>query len=675
MSTITTLVTRPERDAIASRDELVRQAREDIAAFGSDLDFDAVEWNVTAHCPRPAGKAAQKAALLFATHDNGHEKRVEMRTPLPEPFGSVIKAIVRLKKDGNPKLTDAPLNKLIAASRSLALTLADRKFDPCRLVPQDFERACDIIVERGGEESTHYRLGQALEEISTSLARFHVTVFAFTWRNRFPRVANTARVGAHAEDTASKVPTDEVLDEIARLSHFVTDPSDRVLMAGVKLFHCAPWRVGEVNTISDDPWVEEQEHDENGPVFDENGNPSMRCGIRYWQEKTRIADIKWLATAMVPVARAAVDDLLQLTADARQLARWYEDHPGRAWLPGRDLGPDQTYTPTDVEQMFGLAERQGMQWLRSRKLALDKTTRPFTVRRQDLENALLAAWDELEYLTKDARRLERSRHLFLVHHNFHHSVRGTNQCMLCMTTDQHIADFLSGRGEEPNRVKSVFERFGSKTSDGQPMRVNTHAFRHWLNTLLQRGGVSQALVARWSGRKEIAQNGEYDHMSAMEIGEQARDLMVSGKVHGILADIHEQLPLVERKDFRENVFATAHVTEIGMCDADFIATPCPELGSCFNCDHCHVRKGDEAARARTQTVRDDTDWLLECATREAGEDTYGASNYVEAHRERLAGLDRILAIHDNPDIPDGTWVRPNAESLDHFAGGPLKGRA
>ena len=169
MTNVATLVTRRERDAVANRDELVRHAREDVAAFGPDLDFDAVAWNVTKHCPKPAGKAGQKATLYFATHENGHHKTANDREPLPEPFGSVVKAIVRLKKEGNPKLTAGPLNKLIAAARSLSLTLADRCYDPCRLLPADFDRACEIISERGGTGAGNYRLGQPLEEISLFL--------------------------------------------------------------------------------------------------------------------------------------------------------------------------------------------------------------------------------------------------------------------------------------------------------------------------------------------------------------------------------------------------------------------------------------------------------------------------------------------------------------------------
>lgn len=93
--------------------------------------------------------------------------------------------------------------------------------------------------------STHYRLGQQLDKIVGELNRRNILVFAFTWRNPFPRVTNDTRIGEKAAANRSKIVEEEILDELARLSHLVTEDSDRMRMAGVKLFHCAPWRVGE----------------------------------------------------------------------------------------------------------------------------------------------------------------------------------------------------------------------------------------------------------------------------------------------------------------------------------------------------------------------------------------------------------------------------------------------
>lgn len=361
MSQVEQLITRPVRTAAKNREMLVERARHDCAAFGVDLDFDRHDWNVTAYCPRPAGKAGQKAMLYFTTHENGSLKGIEGRTPLPEPFCSVLKALVRLKKDGNPKIVDLPLSRMIIAARYLIPLLKDRGYDPCRLIPHDFDEACNEIRARGGSPSTHYRIGQSLAEISRELNRYNITLFPFTWANTFRRVANDTRIGVKAEEAGRKIPEQQVLNELARISHLVTTESDRVLMAAVKLMHCAPWRVGEA--------------------------------------------------------------------------------------------------------------------------------------------ILLKKWKRLKHLENDRRGLKRSEHLFLVNEHLH-NYRGTNPCALDMTTDQHISDFLCGRGSTKGRVKSVFERFDSVDDNGNPLRINTHDFRHWLNTLVQQHGADQAIVAKWSGRTD-----------------------------------------------------------------------------------------------------------------------------------------------------------------------------
>jgi len=668
MTNVTDLVTRPQRSARQNRDELIRVARDECAAFGTKLEFDAVGWDISLHCPRPSGKAGRNVTLYFATHENGTKKGVDQRTALPEPFGSTIKAIVRLKKDGNPKIGEGPLGILVRASRFLSTTLENRGSDPCLLLPADFDAACGEIKERTTSAEARYRLGGALQEIATALSQHRVTQFAFDWRNAFNRPETTSRVGKTAEeDRKKKLPDEEVLNELSRLSHLVTDRSDQILMASVKLFHCAPWRIGEVNTLPADCWVEQEKLDKRGLTV-------MRYGIRYWPEKSVEPDIKWLPTVMVPVARAAIDTLLEHTQGARDLAAWYEAHPGRAWLPGADLGPGQTYTIEQVREMFGLSKRSAAYlWLKNRGVPIDRKSDPHTVTRGDLEVVLLDAWQKLDYLNDDRRNLRRSNHLFLTLAN-QHSYRGTNPCMLGFTTDQNISDFLSGRGDEKDgKVLSVFERFGSIGSDGQPMRVNSHAFRHWLNTLAQRSGVNDLLVARWSGRSEVSQNSVYDHVSGVELAEKARDLMANGQVMGALADVHDRLPPVEREGFRDTVFATAFVTEIGMCDADFMSAPCPEIGACATCEHCNIKKGDAAGRARSLKDLEDSRWLHDRAIEEEGEGAIGASNYIEAHRQRIESLEKIVAIHDDPTIPDGTWVRPNAASRDHFRGPQLRG--
>lgn len=670
-----TLNTRPFRSATANRELLVHQARHDCVALGSDLDFDRLDWDVTEFCPRPAGKAGQKAVLYFATHENGSSKGALNRTPLPEPLCSVIKALVRLKKEGNPKLVDLPLSRMIIAARYLAPLLQNRDYDPCRLVPEDFDNACRSIVERGGKPSTHYRLGQSLEEISRDLNNHKVTVYPFIWKNTFRRITNDVRIGKHADEARKRLPEVHVLDELARISHLVTSDSDRMLMAAVKLFHCAPWRMCEVNTLSSNCWVEVPVINEGVPVLGDDGSPKVRYGIRYWPEKSTEPDIKWIPDIMVPVAREAVETLIEISKPARELARWYENNIGRAWLPGEDTGPDQAFLLRDLVDIFGFSSKPAIRThLKSNNIKIYGGSGFAYAKRSDLELLLLEKWRKLDYLVRDRRKMKRSDHIFLVYEHLH-NYRGTNPCAVIMTTDQHISDFLSGRTSRKGKVQSVFERFDARDDNGQPLKVNSHMFRHWLNTLVQQHGADQAIVAKWSGRTDIKQNAEYDHVSGIQLAEVGRDLMANGQVFGALANMHDALDPVDRETFRETVFATAHVTDLGICDHDYHSAPCPELSfdGCSVCEHLNVEKGNQPARERAERTRVDVQWLLDRAKADLEDGCDEASNFVDAHTMMLEGLDRILAIHDDPTIPEGSWVRANKESPKQFGGNPLKG--
>lgn len=667
------LVTRPERNAIERMAAFVAHARDECAAFGTDLDWDRPDWDVTHHCPRPVAKAAQKGVLYFTTHSNGAAKSVDGRVPMAEPFASFIKAIVRRTQENRPQ-GDGPLSRIINAARDLHDLLADRGHDPVRLTHADFATAAVAAAGRCSP-STAYRLGCALQTIAETIDRHQLSAARISWCNPLKRQNNAlSRVSKHAQDAReSKLPSTEVLDELARLSHLVTEPSEVVRMSVIKLLHCAPWRIGEVLALHTDCEVEEQKIDENGPVIDRDGQPVMRYGLRYWKEKSADSDIKWIPTVMVDVARKAVADIRRHTQAARELARWLENHPGRARLPGPDHGPSQIYTKSEVAEMFGMGpcHKSGRQWLLAR--SIDATGRNPRVTRADLEAALLL---EMATGTDDRRGMKLSDHLLLVHLNFYHGAKATNPCLLMLTRDQHIADFLSGRGSARGRTLSVFEKFDSPAAaDGTPMTMNSHQFRHWLNTLAQAGGLDQALVARWSGRDDIQQNSEYDHLTGLEIAERFRGMMEEGKIQGALADVHSRKEPAERESFRNAVLATAHVTDIGLCDLDWISSTCPEFQACETCEFCVVEKGDEGGKQRTEQRLADNRWLLERVQAEADDGTYGASNHLNALQQSIAGCERILAIHKDPAIPDGTLVQPTIASPRHFDGPGLEDAA
>lgn len=591
------------------------------------------------------------------------------REPLPEPFASLIKAIVRTRQDGNPQ-TVHPLARIVNAARDLALELADREYDPCQLLPQDFVSAAARIRKRSTGR-TVYRLGQALEIIAATIDAKGIAFCRLDWKNPFPRVANNgSRQSQVAESSRqSSIPDDEIFGALAAIWNTVEDESDIVLMGAVTLLHCAPWRIVEALGIRENCVIREQKVGVNGPAFDRDGAGIFRFGIRYWKEKSGEPDVKWIPTVMRDVAETAVNRVLVATADARKLARWLHDNPGRAWLPDPDLNPEKLYTARDVQQMFGMATpTAALVWLNQHGAPLKDQSRSTggkmhkVVRRADLEAALLADMPVVPASRREAPLHER---LFLTFRNAHHAKRATNPCLLEIVSDQQVRDFLGGRS---GIVASGFDRILQR----KDLVARTHQFRHWLNTLAQAGGLEQGLIARWSGRDDVAQNSEYDHLTPTFLAEKARELLEEGKVIGPLADIHTSLPPIERKDFAETVIATAHVTDIGLCLQDWNSSPCPEFGACATCESAAISKGDQAAKARAKQMRADNAWIANRLIAEVDDGTIGASQHHQATVEVVAALDRIIAIHEDPEIQDGTLVQPNMASPAHYGGPDIR---
>lgn len=665
------LETQPQRDARRRLADFIDHARNGCAAYGADLDWDSYVWDVTAHCPPPAHKSHGSSKFYFTTHEGGMSKSLKGRTPLPEPFCSLIKAVVRTAQDVRPQ-TIHPLARIVNVARDVALELSDRNYDPCLLLPEDFTAAAQRVKKRSSGKSV-YRLGQALELIANRIDELGIAFCRLDWKNPHPRLANNGSRQSAVANSAreTSIPDDEVLNALATMWNAVDTTSDTVLMGCVTLLHCAPWRIVETLSVSDRCEAEEQKQDQNGDVFDTDGVGVFRYGIRYWKEKSGEPDVKWIPTVMVDVARDAIARIREATEPARRLAKWLYDHPGRAWLPDDDMDLDKLYSTQDVQVMLGMSKRPAaLLWLNEHRVPLidqlyvgGKVRK--VVRRGDLEAALLAEMPVVPIGDNEPALHER---LFITFRNEHHARRGTNPCLLELVTDQHVRDFLGGRS---GIVKSGFERI-VQLGD---MSARTHQFRHWLNTIAQMGGLEQGLIARWSGRDDVQQNSEYDHVSPMTLAEKARDIFANDQAIGSLADMQASLPPVEREAFRDTVIATAHVTEIGFCLQDWNSSACPQFGACGDCEDCAIIKGDTRSKQRVAAMRDDNAWIAQRLEVEVDDGTIGASQHHKAAVNMVAALDRILAIHDDPNVPDGTLVQPNGASPVHYGGPDIRSAA
>lgn len=255
------------------------------------------------------------------------------------------------------------------------------------------------------------------------------------------------------------------------------------------------------------------------------------------------------------------------------------------------------------------------------------------------------------------RGLRYSNALNLILRNTLNDTKGTFRCVFELIQQANIANRLGARSE--TGIKSVFDRFGFTEDDGSSIRINTHQFRHYLNTLAQAGGLSQLDIAKWSGRVDIGQNKVYDHQSDRDILALVREA-IGDEMQMLGPVVRTNRPaIIPRDEFARLQAKTAHATEFGYCIHDYMVLPCQVHRDCLNCDEQYCIKGDEVREANIRRHRDETRLLLQEAQSANAEEHFGANRWVAHQQLTLERLDQLCAIFDNPDIAEGAVIRPS----------------
>jgi hypothetical protein len=173
--------------------------------------------------------------------------------------------------------------------------------------------------------------------------------------------------------------------------------------------------------------------------------------------------------------------------------------------------------------------------------------------------------------------------------------------LLVRLLGEHIIRVALGGSVQSS--ESIFSRRGVVESDGSPIQVKTHAFRHWLNTLADHGGLNDLLLARWMGRKDLRQNEAYKHGTVAQRVRWAKEMIEAGELAGPIADTYHGLDPVTRERFLEAQVHVVHFTPFGVCLHDYSIDPCEYHLKCLNgCLEYLRTKGDVSERAELRKL-------------------------------------------------------------------------
>jgi hypothetical protein len=635
----------PERLLLSAREnlaKLVERARS-LQVFGPLIDFDVPMWDLSHFLPAKPGAARQNIRLYFTHRDNALRKTMDGRTPLVAPFAEFLKTAICLKQLA-ASCSPYAHQKTLLVGRFLYDALAHCDHDIVEARTADFQVAANLIRQATSESSAYNRVYE-LERLAAFVTKYQITKTPIHFFNTLNRVdhTNTRVDEVSRSDRAKRLPSKECIEAVFRASNTVrsgTSDPDLARIAVLEDLMCAPWRINELLGLRVDYERWEAASDNN----------SRRFGIAHEGSKGAHDQVKWIPQKMVPIAVRALSDVRRITEPSREVARFIETHPGRAWLPEpwRLADPRTPMTSSDIAAAMGFSTKDVANlWMRQRCKERTPASRGYHYALGDLEAAILSALPRLP----EGRRL--SEYLFLFPRNYFHARVSPVLPLPTFLTQSQMRTFLVGT----EQIASIFERMNILDPDGKPFRLSSHGPRHFLNNLANEGMLSDLDIARWSGRKDVTQNAAYDHTGGAPLGRKMQELLKTNAMQGPIVATAKKISPMAREEFLKARFATAHVTEIGMCVQDWSLAPCPSHGACAGCGDHMVVKGDQKQKAAAERLLSEHEAMLEQARVEASEGALGTSNWV-AHNEKLiAGLRQILAIHDDPEIPDGNIVQ------------------
>lgn len=632
--------------------------------------WDDPNWDVTEHETK---RAHDKRRLML--HFTRHRKdRSAPYSPFEQPFSDFSKAVI-CTRAGQRGVGYKYQKQMLLALRCLYEALfRSNTADPSELKPHHFQSAaiaaCDAFAH-----TTAYAIGVLLEELSDFIDFHQITPVRIGFRN--PVSCPPKGDGLDEESQArgmDKMPTSAALEALALASSSPLDDDERILLRVLDLFVIGNFRAGEALTLPLDCWVEEAAFGQDGkPKCDpESGEVVKRCGLRYWPEKGGEPIVKWLPDCSVPLAKRAVEDLTRLCADARQTAARLEQNPDRVPLSG-SLHPDDLLDRHQLTAALGLSNwgsvrsfLGGTIYVRPVQRERDKGRggNRNLYRVGDIEKALVCRRARLEVVIKsNGKKQKLSESLCVMFKYQFESERATLYFLPELIGYRQVTTAL---GNAPG-ASSIFSRRSLTEPDGSPMRIRTHAFRHWLNTLADRGGLSDLELALWSGRKDIRQNAAYKHGTVAQRAEWVRKMLQEGKLHGDVADAYNAInDPVEKEKFLETFVGVAHFTQYGICVHDFALERCPYYLNCLSgCSEYLRTKGDDEERQNIRELRVFTAQQLELAEQAMGEGEYGAGNWVDCHRQILKGADAALSVDDDESRQEGEMIPvfPGGESM------------
>lgn len=617
--------------AVENLEAFIAKCRDEMTVFGSDLKWREPVWpNITVF-----------AKLGIIT-------RKPMLGEAQDPaFIEFSKAYFRYQQGHRPTGTKNESKALRAVEAALLKINGNANIDGLSISVLD--EAAELARQYYSDGSA-YHCGREIERLAKFVVEHKLVPSAVhNWVNPIKRPEDKNKTGKEAKkNREEKLPSDIALHALAEI--FANNPiqeRDIFTTSVFAMLMSAPSRITEVLALPVDC-----------EVFEKDREGIERYGWRFFAGKGYEGDIKWIPTVMISVAKTAVSRVRILSENARQLAKWIEKHPDKFYRHTNcpDVADDVPLTMRQACMALGLvheSHKQCYMALYSRSLAPKDGVHTLN---NLWRHAMARLPDDFPWFDKD-KGIKYSNALFALNANQFHGNRGCIPIELHKPTNNFFNNDLAPRETLAEKHVNIFDRHDYRAENGGRVKLTSHQARHLLNTIAQRGGLSNLEIAKWSGRADVKQNRTYNHMTEYELVGMAERLDPTKALFGPVGEAAKYLPITIQ-EFNTLEHAAVHVTEYGYCVHDYTMSPCEKFRDCVNCTEQVCIKGDDTEkldRMKKRLVKSERLFFLADAAVESGD--MGADRWYQYHKKTVTRLRELVAILENPDIENGAQIK------------------
>jgi hypothetical protein len=561
-------------------------------------------------------------------------------------FGNFARAYIRYTQHIKPTQT-FPRSILALQLLEEAMIRLDGHAFICNAEHRHFETAGNILLEENIQDRSG--VGGALEVLSMNISSSKLTTNRIIWKHPF--VGKLSNPGApenlNQEQKEAKLPSSDAIWAVAEIfaNGYKTqqDDEDIFITGTTALLMSFPVRIGELAFFRTTPHSYE---------LNKNGEPELI--LKGFSPKTKRFMVKAVIDVVAPVTEEAISRLQEITTEGRRLAIYLESGNPRFYRHDTcpDVADDTLLTPTQVKDALGLksigsAETFLLQYTGHYSLSdftLNLLWEIVLKHNQKLNPNFPFQAPE----TKGRHRLKMSESLMCLRYNQLSSTLSTSPVLLVPYNRDYYSKRMTNEVHQRG-AKEVTMSFFHKHHYGD-IKLNSHQFRHLLNTMAQQAGVSIQTITDWSTRASTRQSATYMH----ENPERTAQRIAENRIPAINI-VHQPVTPEEYRNSRPK--GPTIVTPFGICNHNYTVSHCNKFNDCLNCSELILCKGHKRSIKEIEFERDSIKENLDAAFAEIQAGNRAADRWYDSHYVRYHRYVELVKVMTAPEITDGTPIK------------------